>query len=68
MTAIAYPFLRPGPDRISAGPWLVTRDGEPCVFADGHLDLINSPNYQLNHHERTRVELIALRKQPAQHQ
>lgn len=38
MTAIAFPFLRPKPDRINATPWRVTRDGEPCVLTDGHLD------------------------------
>ncbi len=60
MTAIAYPFLRPGPDRISAGPWLVTRDGEPCVFADGHLDHFDySTNLEAVRHFKVDVEGVA---------
>lgn len=60
MTAIAYPFLRPGPNRISAGPWLVTRDGEPCVFADGHFDHFDySTNLEAVRHFKVNVEGVA---------
>ncbi|WP_410219487.1 hypothetical protein [Paracoccus sp. (in: a-proteobacteria)] len=60
MTAIAYPFLRPGPKRISAGHWLVTRDGEPCVFVDGHLNHFDySTNLKAVRHFTVDVEGVA---------